>query len=517
MTINAYDWLAYHTTRFADKTAAIDLHSGREFTYGEFNMRAEKLAAFLTNGLGIEKGDRVGVLAHNSSDFFEIQFACAKAGLVFLPLNWRLTVPELEFIVGDAAPRVLIYGPEFADAAEALEKLCKLPVILENNFDGTDSPYEAGIAKAGPLTARAEVTHADLSTIMYTSGTTGLPKGAMITHGMTFWNAVNLGPPARVSLDTKHLVVMPTFHTGGLNCYANIVFHVGGTVAVAREFDPATILQLLDARNGHAFTHFFGVPAMYLFMSQHPDFAEADFSGLLTCGIGASPAARSLLDSWAEKGVALQQGYGMTETSPIVTVLDAHMALEKVGSAGLPALHMDMRIVDEEGQDVTEAEQVGEIWVKGPNVTPGYWNRPDATAETIIDGWLKTGDAARRDADGYVYIVDRWKDMYISGGENVYPAEIENIIFQLEGVADVAVIGVPHERWGETGQAIVVRAEGSTLSEEDVLRHCRPKLAKFKQPGTVRFVDELPRNATGKVLKRELRLDAAAAGEAVAQ
>ncbi|HCO89943.1 MAG TPA: acid--CoA ligase, partial [Alphaproteobacteria bacterium] len=171
----------------------------------------------------------------------------------------------------------------------------------------------------------------------------------------------------------------------------------------------------------------------------------------------------------------------------------------------------------EEGEDVTEADKVGEIWVKGPNVTPGYWNRPDATAETIIDGWLKTGDAARRDADGYVYIVDRWKDMYISGGENVYPAEIENIIFQLDGVADVAVIGVPHERWGETGQAIVVRAEGASLSEEDVLRHCRPKLAKFKQPGTVRFVDELPRNATGKVLKRELRLQTETSTDAAAE
>lgn len=509
MAIKAYDWLMYHTKRLGDKIALIDLHSKREFTYRQFNERCERLAAHLTNGLGLSRGDRVGVLAQNSSDMFEMQFACAKAGLIWLPLNWRLTVSELEFIVGDAAPKVLIPGPDFSETGAALQKLCKIPHLMENKFDGSPSEYETALAKAGDLTARAtDLTHDDISTIMYTSGTTGLPKGAMITHGMTFWNAINLGPPARVGMDSKHLAVMPLFHTGGLNCYSNVVFHAGGTVAVAREFDPGKILRLLMKDSGHGFTHFLGVPSMYLFMSQHPDFKDADFSGIVTSGIGAAPAAKTLLDTWAGKGLALQQAYGLTETSPIITVLDSHMTKEKVGSAGLPGLHLEMRIVDENNDDITEPDIVGEIWCRGPMVTPGYWNRPDATAATFHDGWFKTGDAARYDKDGYVYIVDRWKDMYISGGENVYPAEVEAVIFQIKGVADVGVIGVPDEKWGETGQACVVRAPGSNITEAEILQYCSTRLAKFKQPASVRFIEVIPRNASGKTLKRELRREA---------
>jgi len=277
---------------------------------------------------------------------------------------------------------------------------------------------------------------------------------------------------------------------------------------VAREFDPGTILGFLDKRKGHGFTHFLGVPSMYLFMSQHPDFADADFSGLVTAGIGAAPAAKPLLETWAAKGLALAQAYGMTETSPIITVLESDMAMQKIGSAGLPAQHMEMRLVDESDNDITEPDVVGEIWVKGPNVTPGYWNRPDATEASFKDGWFKTGDAARKDSDGFFYIVDRWKDMYISGGENVYPAEVEAVIFQIKGVADVGVIGVPHEKWGETGQACVVRAPGSNITEADILKHCSTRLAKFKQPASVRFIDVIPRNASGKTLKRELRREA---------
>ncbi|MEQ1890581.1 MAG: long-chain fatty acid--CoA ligase [Alphaproteobacteria bacterium] len=515
MALKAYDWLAYHTKRLGDKIALIDLHSKREFTYRQFNDRCERLAAYLTSNLGLVKGDRVGVLAQNSSDILEIQFACAKAGLVFLPLNWRLTVTELEFIVGDAAPKVLIPGPEFSDTGAALQKLCKIPHLLQNNYNGSPSEYENAIAKAGTLTARADdLAQDDLSTIMYTSGTTGLPKGAMITHGMTFWNAINLGPPARVGMDSKHLVVMPLFHTGGLNCYTNVVFHAGGTVAVAREFDPGAILRLLSKDSGHGITHFLGVPSMYLFMSQHPDFAVSDFSGIITAGIGAAPAAKVLLETWADKGLALAQVYGLTETSPIITVLDSHMTKDKVGSAGLPALHVDVRLVDENDADITEPDVVGEIWCKGPIVTPGYWNRPDATKSTFHDGWFKTGDAARMDSDGYFYIVDRWKDMYISGGENVYPAEVEAVIFQIKGVADVGVIGVAHEKWGETGQACVVRAPGSSITEADILSYCSTRLAKFKQPASVRFIETIPRNASGKTLKRELRREAEEAAQA---
>ncbi|HZD24734.1 MAG TPA: AMP-binding protein, partial [Alphaproteobacteria bacterium] len=306
-----------------------------------------------------------------------------------------------------------------------------------------------------------------------------------------------------------HMSVLPLFHTGGLNCYSNVVFHSGGTVAVMRTFEPAQALRLLTDPT-YGFTHFFGVPANYLFMSQQPEFEAADLGRLSICGVGGAPCALSIIETWGRKGVGLQQGYGMTETSPSVLVLDAHMALQKPGSTGLPVLHNEVRLVDEAGNDVAETDVIGELWVKGPNVTPGYWNRPDATAESITDGWLHTGDAARRDGDGYYYIVDRWKDMFISGGENVYPAEVENVIYALDGVAEVAVIGLPDERWGEVGQAVVALKPGAGLSEADILKHCDGRLARFKIPKSVRFIEALPRNATGKVLKRELREPSAA-------
>jgi fatty-acyl-CoA synthase len=273
---------------------------------------------------------------------------------------------------------------------------------------------------------------------------------------------------------------------------------------VLREFDPGrTLGYLADPSLG--ITHTLGVPANFLFMSQLADFESADFSHVEIAGVGGAPCAVSILETWADKGVPLQQAFGMTETSPVVMVLNPEDAVRKAGSSGKPVLHTEVRLVDEAGRDVTEPDTVGEIWVKGPNVTPGYWNREAETAEAIRDGWLRTGDAATCDAEGFYTIVDRWKDMYISGGENVYPAEVENVIYQMPEIAEVAVIGVPDERWGEVGEAVVVLKEGERLGEADVLRFCDGKLARYKQPKSARFIAELPRNATGKVLKRELR------------
>ena len=239
-------------------------------------------------------------------------------------------------------------------------------------------------------------------------------------------------------------------------------------------------------------------------MMQHPKFQSADLSRLRISGVGGAPCALTILEGWAARGVALIQGWGVTETSPAGTMLDATDAMRKVGSAGKAMMHTEIRIVDDTGHEVEHGE-IGELLIKGPNITPGYWNKPEATAAAFTDGWLHTGDACRMDDEGFVYIVSRWKDMYISGGENVYPAEVENVLFQLPQVADAAIIGVPNERWGEVGMAIVVRKEGQALEEGDIIRHCLGKLAKFKVPQSVTFVDVLPRNATGKVLKRELR------------
>ena len=492
-----FDWISHHAGRRPRQLAIHDLHTGRKLSYADLDARIGRLTAALA-ARGIAKGDRIALLATNCAEYFELQFACGRLGAIMLPLNWRLTVPELEYILGDSSPRLLIHDKGFAAQAAALS-----PDRLEIDHDRPDGAYERALAEAGPVPPPVPLTHDDIGMVMYTSGTTGHPKGAIITHGMVFWNCVNLGIPALITPETVQLVVLPLFHTGGLNCYANPVLHAGGSILIMRNFDPGAALDCLsDPALG--ITHFFAVPAPYQFMMQHPKFADADLSRLRIAGVGGAPCALAILETWTARGVPLVQGWGMTETSPAGTMLDAADAIRKLGSAGKAMMHTSIRVVDDEGRDVP-AGGIGELLIKGPNITPGYWNNPAATERSFTDGWLHTGDAARLDEEGFVYIVDRWKDMYISGGENVYPAEVENVLFQLPAVADAAIIGVPSERWGEVGMAIIVRKPELDLAEGDVIRHCLARLAKFKVPQSVAFVDALPRNATGKVLKRELR------------
>lgn len=501
--VRAYDWIAHHAANRPRKEAVRDLGTGRSFTYAELHRRVDAMAAHL-GSLGIRRGDRVAVLAHNGVEYFDVQFACARTGAICVLLNWRLTVSELEYMLTDSAPAILIHDVQFADTATELRTRGAVAELLMIDGGAPDSPYEAALAAAdGQPYEREVLTHDDVITIMYTSGTTGLPKGAMITHGMNFWNCVNLGIPAGVGLDTVHLSVLPLFHTGGLNCYSNPVLHAGGTVVIQRAFDPGEALRVLgDPAQG--ITHFFAVPAPYQFMLQHPDFAATDLSRLRIAGVGGAPCALTIMEGWAERGVLLTQGFGMTETSPAAIFLDPGDALRKIGSTGKALMHTEFRIVDENGADCGPGD-VGELWVAGPHITPGYWNKPEATASAFEGRWLKTGDAARVDDEGFVYIVDRWKDMYISGGENVYPAEVENVLYQLPGVAEAAVIGVPSDRWGEVGLAVIALKPGAELDRSAVQAHCAERLAKFKVPADIAVVEALPRNATGKVLKRELR------------
>ena len=502
-TVRAYDWVGHHADARPNKEAVRDLGTSRSFTYAQLDRRVDAMAAYLRS-LGIGRGDRVGVLAHNGVEFFDMQFACARTGSIAVLLNWRLTVTELEYIVNDSSPMLLVHDSTFSEAAGELQRRCSIDTLLSIDSSGATNPYEAVISEFdGRSGGRAEMTHDDVVTIMYTSGTTGHPKGAMVTHGMNFWNAVNLGIPGGISLDTVHLNVLPLFHTGGLNCYCNPVLHAGGTVVILKMFDPGEALRILGDPK-HGVTHFFAVPAPYQFMMQHPAFDSTDLSRVRAAGVGGAPCALRILETWAARGVNLVQGFGMTETSPGAIFLDPSDALRKIGSTGKALLHTEMRIVTDDGADCGP-DEIGELWVAGPHITPGYWNRPDATAASFEGRWLKTGDAARADDEGFVYIVDRWKDMYISGGENVYPAEIENVLYQLAEVAEAAVIGVPSEKWGEVGLAVLALKPGATLDRATVVEHCVPRLAKFKVPHDIAIVEALPRNATGKVLKRELR------------
>lgn len=513
MRLLASDWTAFHADRTPDKLAQIDQATGRRFTYAEMNDRSARLAAYLRETCGVQPGDRVAILGKNSTDYFEVEFACIKAGAMMLPLNWRLAEPELLFILNDAAPNVLIYDAEFAERVPPLVSGSPVRHTLRIDFGALpadSSPaYEDAVAGTNTrLIMDPQTTHDTPLTIMYTAGTTGHPKGVIITHGMTLWNAINITTPTGLNFQSTFYCVLPTFHTGGLNLYANPILHLGGTNIIARQFDPAlTFDTLTDPALG--VTHFFGVPSIYLFLSQHPAFEQTDLTHIISWGCGGAPMPVSVLEAYARKGLIVQLGFGMTETSPTVFLIDKRRAIAKPTSVGKPLLHTRVRVVDDDFRDVAPGE-VGEVVISGPNITPGYWNRPDANADSFTldahgNRWLHSGDAGTVDEEGCIYIVDRYKDMYISGGENVYPAEVEQVIYQIDSVAEAAVIGVPDEKWGECGMAIVVVKPGRTLEPDEIIAHCQRNLAKFKVPKRVAFTDALPRNAAGKVLKRELK------------
>ena len=502
MTIPVYDWMRFHAQGQPGKLAAVDVESGRRLTYVQLDDRVTRLARGLSEQYGIKKGDRIAVLAPNSTDQMEVQFAAQKLGFIYLPLNWRLAVPELEYICRDSTPTLLVFHASMRDAALQIAERAGIPATLEMT-DSAESAYETLITRSEPAQLPPPgLTHDDAWSIIYTSGTTGRPKGALLTHGQMFFNTVHCALHVALSSSSVSLTFLPMFHVGGLCvCLAPTVYF-GGTNYVMRGFDPAVALRLLADKSA-GITHGFAVPTNLIMIEQLPGFAAADFSHLVSIGIGGAAPSPTLLATYNTKGMNLQHAWGMTETATLGLVLSPDKAIEKLGAAGRPVLHTQIRIVDTNG-DVCAPGAVGELQIKGPTVTPGYWNKPEANAAAFVDGWFRTGDAAVCDSEGYYTIVDRWKDMYISGGENVYPAEVENVLYQLNAVAECAVIGIPHEKWGEVGRAYIVLKAGAETTAEAIQAHCRSQLARYKVPAEVRFIAELPHNATGKVTKHAL-------------
>jgi fatty-acyl-CoA synthase len=499
-----FDWINRHAERTPDQIALVDAFSGKQFTYQQFNERANLLASFFIDTLGLKTKDRISILAQNCAQYYEVLFACGKAGIILNTLNWRLEAPELTFILKDCRPRVLIYEAMFSEVVDALRQdlSCDFYLMMGGEPSEGEWSYEQALNAGSPAgIEQPALTYDDTWAIIYTSGTTGRPKGAQVTFGNFFYNAVGMGQAIGLNSQDVNLNVLPTFHIGGLGLYAAPTFHAGGTVVVMRSFDPAEFLSLIQQWR---VTVLLLVPSIYQILLQFTDFDKYDLSSVRSWASGGSALPPTLVHQYADRGIIIQQGFGMTETGPTVFLIDREHALNKAGSVGKPVLHTDVCIMDREGR-VLGPEQVGELCIKGGNVTPGYWNRPDATEEAIIDGWLHSGDAAKYDPDGFYYIVDRWKDMFISGGENVYPAEVENVIYQHPAVSEVAVIGVPDTKWQEVGKAIIVIKAGHKLTSEEVIAFCSGKIARFKIPKTVEFADNLPRTAAGKVLKRQLR------------
>ncbi|KUO05196.1 acyl-CoA synthetase [Streptomyces caeruleatus] len=499
--------------RARSRTASALVYEGREISAAQLDDTAAAFAAALAEQ-GLRRGDRIAYLGFNSVTFFETFLAAAHLGAVFVPVNFRLAADEVQHILVDSGAHTLVVEEGHRELVESV--LGEVParrhllVDTDPSCPATQAPPAPWIPLSELLGAgraareRAALHDADLAMLMYTSGTTGRPKGVMLTHGNIWWNAVNVDSVVDTRADDVNLAVAPLFHIGGLNALTLRTLLRGGTVVLRRGFNPE---QCLDDLVRYRATSFFAVPAMYAALARVPGFGTADLSALRSAIVAGAPVPPQLIRDYGERGVLLQQAWGLTETAPFATYLPAGLTLEKTGSAGTAMPYTEVCLTHPgTGARIHDVDARGEICVRGPNVTPGYWNNPDATRAAFDDaGWFHTGDIAHRDKDGLYYIVDRLKDMIISGGENVYPAEVERVLDAYPGVLEAAVIGVPDPKWGETVLAVLTCEPGTEPTVDDVRDFAGRELARYKLPTRVLIAERLPRNASGKLAKAELR------------
>ena len=516
---HAPDWLEQRAALSPEKVALIDsLHSNRSITYHEWNRSANQTAHFLAERLGVSKGDRVAVLAKNSVAYLDVWFALQKLGAILQNLNWRLTPHELAGLVQDAAPSVIIYDSNQEEFGEQIEKLRFLLIEQASQresgqgntplFVGFGEPFSEGDLAFSerdrfPTTALPDpgLTLEDPWVICYTGGTTGLPKGAILSQRAITANAINTIISWGLSPQDVTLLNSPLFHTGGLNVFTAPLVYLGGTSIVAREFDLEQTFQLLQSGQ---LTIWFGVPTMFVMMQGHPQWGTADFSHLRILISGGAPCPLPVFERFWEKGVDFKTGYGLTEAGPNTFWLPPEEVRQKPGAVGYPLFHVEVRVVDEAGND-PGPEQVGELLIRGPHMFSGYWNNPEASAHAVRNGWLHTGDLASYDKDGAYRIMGRLKDMIISGGENVYPAEVESVLHAYPHIAEAALIGVPDEKWGEVGWAVVVPKAGLKIDQEKLIGFCQQRLARYKIPKRIIFAEELPKTGANKIDKKRLQ------------
>ncbi len=476
-----------------DRVALEEVATGRTLTYAGLDARAGRAAALL-HARGVREGDRVAILCRNRIAFFELLFGCAKLGAVLVPLNGRMPAGELYALVADAEPALLFHGAE--DAATASRLSGGTPAI------GLDEDYEALVARAAAGRCRAHWPAAATWYLLYTSGTTGRPKGVVYTFRMALSNYVSLRSALDLLSTDATLNFLPLFHTAGINLHALPTLFAGGRVLILPGFDAGAVVGLLEEKR---LDTFFAVPTVYQSLLDHPRFAAAPLGHVRHWGCGGAPLADALVERCRDAGVRVCNGMGMTETGPTAFLLDPADAWERIGSVGKPQLLCSARIVGPAGREAAP-DEVGELQFAGPGVTPGYWRNEEATRAAFTDdGWLRSGDLASRDADGFHYIAGRRKEMFISGGENVYPAEVENVLSAHPAVFDAAVLGRPDPRWGEVGCAFVQLAPKASRPREDELRaFCRQRLAPYKVPVRFEFVADFPRTSAGKIQKHLL-------------
>jgi fatty-acyl-CoA synthase len=490
----AIDWLARRAELSPSRVAVVDAETGERVTYREWNLRAGRAARNLL-AAGARRGDRVAVLADNALDVLDLLFACAKLGTIFLPLNWRLTDRELERVLAHARPRLLVCDRAATERAASLG-----PVDARLSF--ADLARDTATA---PIVPAVELASSDPWVLCYTGGSTGAPKGVVQTHGSITWNAVDTVASWGIGQDDVGILNAPLFHTGGLHVLTTPLVHTGGTIILCRRFDPAQVLALLTSEPRPSLL--FGVPTMFLRLIDDPGFALADLSRLRLVISGGAPAPARLFAAFFARGVAFRTGYGLTEAGPNNFWLPPELARDKPGAVGWPLLHVEARLVDADGRVLDGSDRIGELELRGPHVMAGYFAEARLTAQVLsTGGWLATGDLARRDRDGAYWIVGRAREMYISGGENVYPPEIEDALCDHPSVIEAAVIGIADSQWGEVGVAFVATRDAAGEPQADEIdRFLTGRLARYKLPRRYEFVAELPRTGAGKVDRVALR------------
>ena len=499
--ISVSGWFAARAARSLDRRALT--FEGQTWTYRQLLNRVDRLAAGFREQ-GVRHGDRVGYLGTNHPAILETMLAASRLGAIFTPLNFRLTGPELSYIVADAGLHTLVSDGAHQEVIDGARE--QLPVRCYVGVEGAGAgwhPFEEIIDRSDRL-ARPDLVGAnEVAVLMYTSGTTGRPKGVMLTHANLWWNNTNLMHLYDVLADDVSLVSSPLFHIAGLNVTIFTTWRKGGEVVLHRTFDAQATL---DDISRYRISTLFGAPIMFQLVSDLPAFDSADLSSVRIIICGGAPVPEALIKRFHERGIAMLNGYGLTETAPSAAFLTAEYTLSKLGSIGRPPLLSEIKIVDKDGAAVTDPGVSGEICARGPNVTKGYWNKPEETAQVIdADGWFHTGDIGYLDADGFLYLIDRLKDIVVSGGENISSVEVENVLQEHPSVTEVAVIGVPDERWGETVVAVAVLVPGQAVTLVELREFGGQSLARYKLPRELHVIDTMPRNLAGKVLKFELR------------